>query len=184
MDKIKELPPDRISRDDASQLLGVSSKAIDRYTKPGQTKPAKLKSKKTDQRESGGFITHFDRAEVEALKRQMESGETEGHSDTKTQALERPSAKTSGKPHTDIQTLRQVDIGQVLTSMPTITLRHALPITEKAGISVEEAIEISGMGRAAILRGVSDGKIKHDRNGPKGSLRLSTKDVIKYASSF
>ena len=71
--------PERATKAEAAEYLGVSEKAIERYA---GADPPKL-SKVVEKKPGGGFINYYDRKELIKLKKQMDTP-TPRQSDTQT----------------------------------------------------------------------------------------------------
>lgn len=147
-----------MNKKDASEYLGVSERAIERYAKKGKLHPARL--------EVGGgkFMNDYDERELAHIKHEMQEPK-------QTTAL----------------ATRQPDESRVaLPRRPTpgdyVAIVNAASV--KPSVSMIEATLLSGCSEAHIMRGVEKGKIKHDYNGPRGSLRLKREDVLKWADTF
>lgn len=166
---------DRITKPEAAELLGVSEKAIERYT---NANPPKL-SKDTVNRPGGGFISYYSRKEVLALKKRQEQLATPQQTDIQT------------KRHTDTTpTKRQGDMEAFLAVVVEAVngqQNKAFSLTElavKSSLSMSEAVALSGCSEAHLLKGIEAGAIRSDFKGTHGKRRLSRVDVLRYAEEF
>jgi hypothetical protein len=62
--------------------------------------------------------------------------------------------------------------------------RPSVPVADKVSLTMGEAVELSGMNESSVRKLIASGRIRHDYNGPRGSLRLSKADLIKSADLF
>lgn len=166
---------DRITKPEAADLLGVSEKAIERYT---NQQPPKL-SKETVTRPGGGFISYYSRKECEALKKRQHQVSLQKQNDTPTK---RQSDTALAKRQGDIQTLLAV-VSAAVNDQQNKGFSIA-DLSVKASLTMAEAVALSGCSESHLMAGIEGGEIRSDFKGARGSRRLSRKDVVKYAEKF
>lgn len=170
-----KIDDDRITKPEAAEILGVSEKAIERYT---NATPPKL-SKDTVTRPGGGFISYYSRKECEALAKRQRQLATPRQSDNPTT---RHADTHPAKRQADIQTLRAVVVDAINSQQNKAFSLADLAV--KASLSMSEAVALSGCSESHLMAGIESRRFQSDFKGTHGKRRLSRKDVLKYAEEF
>jgi excisionase family DNA binding protein len=167
----------RVNKKEVAEFLGVSPRAVNRYAEAGRLTVTYRR------RQGGGNEGVYDRAEVEALKRDMETEQQSPRSPQEVKTLEPLSAVreivTSPKYREAIAALSAVlPRPDVLTGddAGTASARDVATLEElrqRAVLTFDEAARVTGLGRGTIERLVAEGKVGSQRWGPNGARVVS-----------
>ena len=128
------------TKKEAAALLGVSEKAIERYTNAGKL------TKSVEPKEGGGFVTYYDEKQLAKLKKEMDSPVS------KQPAPRSPT--TALVPRSNVLTLLAEAITQQQGNHPAVELK------DKALLSIREAAAITGLSISHVKWAVVEGKLK------------------------
>ncbi|HWQ36939.1 MAG TPA: helix-turn-helix domain-containing protein [Blastocatellia bacterium] len=144
-----------MTKKEAAELLGVSERAIERYTAKGLLAP------RYERREGQGQrLAAFDPKQVRLLKRQMENGTRA--------ALARPDS--SARPATSRHVALSPPGGapaaeQFIAAIAGLARSAALPLDRKLGLGIAEAAELTGLPARFIRRAIKAKRLKATRPG-------------------
>lgn len=157
-----------MNKKEAAEFLGVSERAIERYTASGKLHPVYVKGRT-------GQAPDFDRSELEKIKEQMEQpaklkrigkGDKSDNADSPTGALQRRASNPL------LQLLGLVEAAGITDKSAAVS------ITDKLMLTLDQAGELSELPRAMLKRDIDAGKLKAIKTGR--GYRIKRADLDAY----
>jgi excisionase family DNA binding protein len=142
----------------AAELLGVSIRAVERYTAKGQLS-VKYQKGKT------GNEAIYNEAEVRRLKQRLNSA-----LQLKRPAIVQPRAGTAAISRTDGASLERVIA--TISGLPIGKL-PIVPVADKLTLSLAEASALSGLSRAFLSEAIHANKLKAAKRGRGWNIKRS-----------
>ena len=155
-----------LSKQQAAEHLGISQRALERYTQQGKVGVKYVKATR-------GRQARYDLAEVNELKHQLQ------------EPVHRPAIESS------LTVLPQSESEQVINIAPSQNLVEAfvdvkqndiLSITKKLLLTIKEAQVLTGLGKVTLRRAIDAGELKAKMIG--GSWRIKPDDLKIYINEL
>ena len=181
------MPDDRLSKTETALFLGVSAKSIERYSRPDSHGRVRLTMH--EDKQGGNRRVSFDRAEVEALKREMETPPPPPAADDGTDATPQTGRALSPRPRPALAPMdRPVNLALPDGTAPLLgrlvaAVEAMVPERpESLLVDLTRAAELSGVPRPALRAAIASGRLKAIRLGR--GWRLRPQDVRDYVDSL
>jgi len=146
-----------MNKQEAADLLGVSTRAIERYTAKGKLTP-------TYPRGKTGHIADYDKAELESLKKEMEAPRTSTSTSavTTTTKTDKAKALTLSGPAglTEILDHMIAALKGKATAQDDTAPVSTLSVADKLTLSISEASHLSGLSRNHLTQAIHAKKLK------------------------
>ncbi|MFN7948395.1 MAG: helix-turn-helix domain-containing protein [Blastocatellia bacterium] len=153
-----------MTKKEAADLLGVSERAIERYTAKGLLAPRY-------ERRAGQRLAIYDQKQVKLLRRQMQQGAGDrGRGIGDSQSLTPNPQPPSPHPRRSIaaassRTAQAPAAEQLLAAITELAQAAALPLDRKLGLCIEEAAQLTGLSGHFIRRAIKAKRLKATRPG-------------------
>lgn len=189
-----------MTKDEAAKLLGVSTRAIERYAKAG-----KLVVHYED-KPSGGQISLYNDSEVLALKEEQKKKELAKanqavnqttntapssvemsdsslvvkQSDTLTEPLDKVSHRSLEPIFLELleRLTKAMEQGKVASQQPSTQLQSQVNLTDKLTLSLDEAAALSGLSKYWLTKAIKNSELKAAKRGHGWNIKQT--DLVKY----
>jgi excisionase family DNA binding protein len=158
-----------LSKKEAAEHLGISQRALERYTQQGRVSVKYVKATR-------GRQARYDLVEINELRQQLE------------EPLHRPAVETSlsvvplppERENKQVINLAPSDelVRAVVEASNSINQNNISLIEKKLLLTLKEAQMMTGLGKATLKKAMSEGKLKAKRIG--GSWRIKPDDLKSY----
>lgn len=148
-----------MTKKDAAELLGVSERAIERYTAKGLLAPRY-------ERRAGQRLAIYDQKQVKLLRRQMQQGDAA--TPQQNLAVNSANQALTALPSRSLAASEQASLPaaeQFLAALSEIARASSLPVDRKLGLRIDEAAELTGLSAHFIRLAIRRGKLPATRPG-------------------
>jgi excisionase family DNA binding protein len=167
-----------MTKEEAAELLEVSTRAVERYTKQGRLSVTYEKGKTRS-------VAVYDRAELERLKEELKQPVYPARpvvvsSEESSQAL------TTTRPDHDVSEIVAI-LARALerAAPPAVASRPSLTeIAVKMVLSLKEAAALSGIPRARLLEAIESGKLKAGKDTIARGWRVKRDNLDAYVKKL
>jgi excisionase family DNA binding protein len=158
-----------LSKKEAAEHLGISQRALERYTQQGRVSVKYVKATR-------GRQARYDLAEINELKRQLEEPVHRPAVDTPLSIIPLPS-ESENEPVVSLAPSEEL-VRAVVEASNSITQNNISLIEKKLLLTLKDAQVMTGLGRATLRRAIGEGKLEAKRIG--GSWRIKPDDLKRY----